>query len=339
MRPFLLPPFWLLHDPESETMPADPSTAAGRSLKPVVYIDGEAGTTGLEIRRRLDSLPGIEVRSIASGQRKDEAARLAMMREADLVVLCLPDAAALEAAAWLATLGDAAPRVIDASTAHRVADGWTYGFPEMDPAQPQAIGLARRVSNPGCYPTGAIALIRPLIEAGLIPGDHPLTVNAVSGYSGGGRSMIEAYEAGRAPAFELYGLGLEHKHVPELQTYSRLAVRPIFVPSVGNFRQGMLVSVPLHLDALPGRPGARDLEAALARHYEGARLVEVVAAAADADAGERLDALALNGTDRLQLRVVANARHRQAVLVARLDNLGKGAAGAAVQNIALMLGL
>jgi N-acetyl-gamma-glutamyl-phosphate reductase len=327
----------LPHDPESETMPADPNTAASRSLKPVVYIDGEAGTTGLEIRRRLDGLAGIEVRSIASGQRKDEAARLAMMRAADLVVLCLPDAAAIEAAAWLATLGDAAPKVIDASTAHRVAEGWTYGFPEMDRAQPQAIAAARRVSNPGCYPTGAIALIRPMVEAGLIPTDHPLTVNAVSGYSGGGRSMIEAYEAGRAPAFELYGLGLEHKHVPELQTYSRLAVRPIFVPSVGNFRQGMLVSVPLHLHALPGRPGARDLEAALARHYAGARFVEVLPT--DADAGERLDALALNGTDRLQLRVFANARHRQAVLVARLDNLGKGAAGAAVQNIALMLGL
>ena len=316
-------------------MPADPSTAPSRFAKPVVYIDGEAGTTGLEIRRRLDGVAGIEVRSIASDRRKDEAARLAMMREAGLVVLCLPDAAAVDAAAWLATLGDAGPKVIDASTAHRVAEGWVYGFPEMDPGQPVAIRAARRVSNPGCYPTGAIALIRPLVEAGLIPADYPLTVNAVSGYSGGGRSMIEAYEASRAPAFELYGLALQHKHVSELQKYSKLAVRPIFVPSVGNFRQGMLVSVPLHLDALPGRPGARDLEAALAQRYAGARFVEVV----PADGGERLDALALNGTDLLQLRVFANARYRQAVLVARLDNLGKGAAGAAVQNIALMLGL
>jgi N-acetyl-gamma-glutamyl-phosphate reductase len=318
-------------------MSADPSPAASRSAKPVVYIDGEAGTTGLEIRRRLDGVAGVEVRSIAADRRKDEAARLAMMRAADLVVLCLPDAAAVEAAAWLATLGDAAPKVIDASTAHRVADGWVYGFPEMDAGQPMAIRAAKRVSNPGCYPTGAIALIRPLVEAGLIPASHPLTVNAVSGYSGGGRSMIEAYEANRAPAFELYGLALQHKHVPELQKHARLAVRPIFVPSVGNFRQGMLVSVPLHLDALPGRPGAHDLEAALARHYAGARLVEVVPAGADA--GDRLDALALNGTDLLQLRVFANARHRQAVLVARLDNLGKGAAGAAVQNVELMLGL
>jgi N-acetyl-gamma-glutamyl-phosphate reductase len=306
------------------------------STKPVVYIDGEAGTTGLEIRRRLDGLADrIEVRSIAAGSRKDDAARLAMMRQCDLVVFCLPDEAAVQAAGWLKELGDAAPKVVDASTAHRVAAGWVYGFPELDARQAGAIASARRVSNPGCYPTGAIALIRPLVDAGLIPADHPLTVNAVSGYSGGGRSMIEAYEAGSAPAFELYGLGLEHKHVPELQTYSGLTVRPIFVPSVGNFRQGMLVSVPLHLDALPGRPTALDLEASLAAHYAGARLVTVV----PAETSGRLDALTLNGTDQLELRVFAHPRHAQAVLVARLDNLGKGASGAAVQNIGLMLGV
>jgi len=312
-------------------------SAAAHRAKPVVYIDGEAGTTGLEIRNRLDGVAGIEVRSIAADKRKDDAARLAMMREADLVVLCLPDAAAVEAAAWLASLADAAPKVIDASTAHRVAAGWVYGFPELDAGQAAAVKAARQVSNPGCYPTGAIALIRPLVDAGLIPADYPITVNAVSGYSGGGRSMIEAYAAGRAPAFELYGLTLQHKHVPELQTYSRLAVRPIFVPSVGNFRQGMLVSVPLHLDALPAKPTARDLEAALARRYAGAARVKVVPA--DAAGEGRLDALALNGTDLMELRVLANDRHRQAVLVARLDNLGKGASGAAVQNIELMLGL
>jgi N-acetyl-gamma-glutamyl-phosphate reductase len=312
------------------------SKKSPRAAKPVVYIDGEAGTTGLQIRRRLDRLAdSIDVRSIVAGRRKDDAARLAMMRQADLVVLCLPDAAAVEAAGWLAELGDAAPKVVDASTAHRVAEGWVYGFPELDARQPAAIASARRVSNPGCYPTGAIALIRPLVDAGLIPADYPLTVNAVSGYSGGGRSMIESYEAGSAPAFELYGLGLEHKHVPELQTYSKLKVRPIFVPSVGNFRQGMLVSVPLHLDALPARPAGRDLEAALAAHYAGARLVEVV----PAEKSGRLDALGLNDTDRLELRVFAHARHPQAVLVARLDNLGKGASGAAVENIALMLRL
>src|SRR5262245_26634003 len=318
-------------------MPADPNTAASRSPKPVVYIDGEAGTTGLEIRRRLDGLAGIEVRSITSGQRKDEAARLAMMRGADLVVLCLPDAAAIEAAAWLATLGDAAPKVVDASTAHRVADGWVYGFPELEAGQADAIRTARRVSNPGCYPTGAIALIRPLVDAGLIPTDYPVNVNAVSGYSGGGRSMIEAHETGRAPLFELYSLTLQHKHLPELQAYCRLTVHPIFVPSVGNFRQGMLVSVPLHLNALPAKPTARDLEAALARHYVGAARVKVMPA--DTAGGGRLDALTLNGTDQLELRLYANERHRQAVLVARLDNLGKGASGAAVQNMELMLAL
>jgi N-acetyl-gamma-glutamyl-phosphate reductase len=322
---------------ESRAMPAATRTAASKTRKPVVYIDGEAGTTGLEIRRRLDNLAGIEVASISPDRRKDDAARHAMMREADLVVLCLPDAAAIEAAVWLATLGDAGPKVIDASTAHRVADGWVYGFPELMPDQAGAIRAARRVANPGCYPTGAIALIRPLVDAGLIPADYPITVNAVSGYSGGGRSMIAGYEGGQAPAFELYGLGLQHKHLPELQAYSRLAVRPIFVPSVGSFRQGMLVSVPLHLDALPGKPGARDLEAALAERYAGARLVKVMPA--DTAGGGRLDALALNGTDRMELRVFANARHRQAVLVARLDNLGKGASGAAVQNIELMLSL
>jgi N-acetyl-gamma-glutamyl-phosphate reductase len=304
-----------------------------------VFIDGEAGTTGLEIRRRLAALAGIAVSSIAADKRKDEAARLALMRQANLVVLCLPDDAAKDAVALIASLGNAAPKVIDASTAHRVADGWVYGFPEMDSGQVEAIRSASRVSNPGCYPTGAIALIRPLVEAGLIPADYPVTVNAVSGYSGGGRTMIEAYEAGTAPAFELYGLGLEHKHLPELQRFSRLKRRPIFVPSVGNFRQGMLVSVPLHLDTLPGKPKARDLEAALARHFAGAELVKVVPADHASAKGGRLDALALNDTDALELRVFGNEKHRQAVLVARLDNLGKGASGAAVQSIGLMLGV
>ena len=315
------------------------ASAAPAATKPVVFIDGEAGTTGLEIRRRLAAVTGVAVSSIAADKRKDEAARLAMMREADLVVLCLPDEAAKEAVALVGSLGRDAPKVIDASTAHRVADGWVYGFPEMDAGQAAAIRQASRVSNPGCYPTGAIALIRPLVEAGLIPADYPITVNAVSGYSGGGRTMIEAYEQGTAPAFELYGLGLEHKHLLELQTFAKLKRRPIFVPSVGNFRQGMLVSVPLHLDTLPGKPKARDLEAALAKHFAGARLVKVVPAGDPSAKGGRLDALALNDTDVLELRVFANEKHRQAVLVARLDNLGKGASGAAVQNIGLMLGV
>jgi N-acetyl-gamma-glutamyl-phosphate reductase len=314
-------------------------TSKVQATKPAVFIDGEAGTTGLEIRRRLAGVAGIDVRSIAADKRKDEATRLGMMRQADLVVLCLPDEAAKEAVALIASVGDGAPKVVDASSAHRLAEGWVYGFPEMHAGQTEAIQSARRVSNPGCYPTGAIALIRPLVDAGLVPADYPVTVNAVSGYSGGGRTMIEAYAAGTAPAFELYGLGLEHKHVPELQIHSRLARRPMFVPAVGNFRQGMLVSVPLHLDTLPGKPKARDLEAALAEHFAGAKLVKVTAADDVCAKGGRLDALALNDTDLLELRVFANERYRQAVLVARLDNLGKGAAGAAVQNIGLMLGV
>jgi N-acetyl-gamma-glutamyl-phosphate reductase len=315
------------------------TSAKQKAAAPIVFIDGEAGTTGLEIRRRLAAVQGVAVSSIAADRRKDETARLAMMREADLVVLCLPDDAAKEAVELLGSLGPEAPKVIDASSAHRVAEGWVYGFPELDAGQTNAIQAAKRVTNPGCYATGAIALIRPLVDAGMVPADYPVTVNAVSGYSGGGRTMIEAYEAGTAPAFELYGLGLEHKHMAEMQVYSLLKRRPIFVPSVGNFRQGMLVSVPLHLDTLPGKPKARDLEAALARHFAGARLVKVVPADDASAKGGRLDALALNDTDVLELRVFANEKYAQAVLVARLDNLGKGASGAAVQNIGLMLGV
>lgn len=302
-----------------------------------VFIDGEAGTTGLEIRERLAGSSDILVRSIAPEKRKDPSARATMMREVDLVVLCLPDDAAKDAVAIADGLGKDAPRIVDASTAHRVATGWAYGFAELDAAQRGKIAKAMRVSNPGCYPTGAIALLRPLVAAGLIPADHPVTINAVSGYSGGGKSMIEAYEVkGTAPAFELYGLGLEHKHVPEIEKYASLTRRPIFVPSVGNFRQGMLVSVPLHLDVLPGKPSVADLGATLEKHYLGAEFVSVVPA--ETFKG-RMAAEDLNGTDRMQLAVFGNAAHSQAVLVARLDNLGKGASGAAVQNIRLMLGL
>ncbi len=303
----------------------------------IVFIDGEAGTTGLEIRERLAGMCDITVRSIDPDKRKDPEARAALIREVDLVVLCLPDDAAREAVALADGLGRNGPKIVDASTAHRVAERWVYGFAELDADQAGLIAKAQRVANPGCYPTGAIALIRPLVDAGIIPADYPITVNAVSGYSGGGKSMIESYEVKKtAPSFELYGLGLEHKHVPELQKYSRLARRPIFVPSVGNFRQGMLVSVPLHLDTLPGKPSAADLREALAKHYAGGQLVSVV----DADAFKgRISAEDLNGTDKMQLTVFGSAAHRQAVLVARLDNLGKGASGAAVQNIKLMLGI
>lgn len=305
-----------------------------------IFIDGEAGTTGLEIRERLAHVAGIEVVSIASGKRKDRDARQDMMAAADAVVLCLPDDAAKEAVALASELGDKAPKIVDASTAHRVAPDWTYGFAELDAKQAGKIAKAKRVANPGCYPTGAIALLRPLVDAGLVPHGFSATINAVSGYSGGGKSMIESYEVAKtAPAFELYALGLEHKHVPELMAYAGLTTRPIFVPSVGNFRQGMLVSVPLHLDALPGRPAAADLHAALEKHYAGAARVRVAPREATAKLGGRIDALALINTDDLELYVFANDKHRQAVLVARLDNLGKGASGAAVQNLKLMLGV
>ena len=307
--------------------------------KPAVFIDGEAGTTGLEIRERLARQSSIEVKSIAAEKRKDPKARQALMADVDLVVLCLPDDAAKEATALADELGSKGPRIVDASTAHRVAPGWTYGFPEMDSGQAAAVKASRRVANPGCYPTGGIALLKPLVAAGLMPADYPVTVNAVSGYSGGGKSMIETYDNGTAPLFELYGLGLEHKHVPELQHYSGLARRPIFVPSVGNYFKGMLVSVPLHLDTLPGKPSARDLEACLEAHYAGSKLVKVIKPDDPSTKGGRIDALALNDTDLLELRVFGSDKHRQAVLVARLDNLGKGAAGAAVQNIELMLGV
>ena len=305
-----------------------------------VFIDGEAGTTGLQIHRRLRDRRDIELVSIEPARRKEPAARRDMLNSADLVILCLPDDAARQA---VSLIESNAVRVIDASTAHRTEPGWTYGFPEMSGAQRAAVANSRRVANPGCYPTGFIALVRPLVEAGLLPRDWPVTVNAVSGYSGGGKGMIAEFEDAASPGYttvpyRIYGLTLAHKHVPEMRSHTGLALPPLFAPAVGRYAQGMIVEVPLQLKALPGAPKLADLHAVLAQAYGGERFV-TVASPEQAAVLKTLDPEGLNGTNRMRLFVFGSDEVGQARLVALLDNLGKGASGAAVQNLNLMLGL
>ena len=301
-----------------------------------IFIDGEAGTTGLQIRDRLAGRRDFELLSIAADKRKDKDERKRLLNAADVAILCLPDEAAKES---VSLIENDTTRVIDASSAHRVAAGWTYGFAEMERGQSRKIAQAKRVTNPGCWPQGGIATLRPLVNAGLIPTEYPVTVHGISGYSGGGRSMIEDYErqGEDANVFLPYALTLQHKHLPELQAHAGLGNTPLFTPAVGNFRQGMIVTVPLQLRTLARIPTGAELHAAIADHYaaisggfvEGAPLAET----------SGLDPEAYNDSNRMRLHVFANDKTAQAVLIAVYDNLGKGASGAAVQNLNLMLGV
>jgi N-acetyl-gamma-glutamyl-phosphate reductase len=303
---------------------------------PVVFIDGDQGTTGLQIHDRLRNRTDIRLFTLAAADRKDPRRRAEAINACDIAILCLPDAAAREA---VSAIVNPAVRVIDASSAHRTQPDWTYGFPEMAPGQAEQIANARRVTNPGCYPTGAVGLLRPLVQAGLIADDYPISIHAVSGYSGRGRAGVEEHEgtnAANAPSYQVYGLELTHKHTPEIQRHAALALRPIFVPAYGSFRQGIVLTVPLALRLLaPGVNGAA-LHACLARHYAETTHVRVLPLG-ESSAPKTLDPQVLNGTNDMHLSVFHDPDNEQVLLAAVLDNLGKGASGAAVQNLDLML--
>lgn len=309
-------------------------------MKPKIFIDGEHGTTGLQIRTRLAERDDLEVISIPEAERRNKDLRADYLRAADIAILCLPDDASKESVALLE--GHNATRIIDTSTAHRIHSDWAYGFAELAKGQRERIAEARLVANPGCYPTGAIALVRPLRDAGLLAADYPISVNAVSGYTGGGKQMIAQMEDKNHPEHLasnnfLYGLPLHHKHVPELQLHGRLDRRPIFAPSVGRFPQGMIVQVPLFVTELEGTPSLKDVHAALTAHYADQDIVEVVSLE-ESSKLSRIDAEELAGKDGMKLFVFGTEGDNQVNLVALLDNLGKGASGAAVQNMNLMLG-
>lgn len=304
--------------------------------QPIVFIDGDQGTTGLQIQARLSGRTDLRLLTLPDVDRKDTQRRAEAINAADIAILCLPDEPAREA---VRTIQNPSVRIIDASSAHRTQAGWVYGLPELDVGQAERIAHAKRVSNPGCYPTGAIALLWPLVKAGLVPADYPVAVHAVSGYSGGGRAGVDLYEkpgSVAGPAFQVYGLGLSHKHTPEIQHHAGLSQRPTFVPSYGAFRQGIVLTIPLQLRLMPSGVTAKLLHERLQHHYDGSTHVQVMSPDWAA-ATTQLDPEALNGSNDLRLAVFSNEEHGQVLLTAVFDNLGKGASGAAMQNLDLML--